>query len=222
MKILVVDDEPTLLETVTNRLTREGYIVLTAASAEEGWKKFREQRPDLIVLDVMLPGRSGFELSRIIRQESKVPILFLSARAQDSDRLKGFEVGGDDYITKPFNLQELSARVKAIMRRSAPAEKPSVIVAGNLKIDADRHEAWLSESLLELSPKEFALLHFLASHPGKVFSREALLDRVWGPEAYVNPRTVDVHIRWLRKHVEEDDGNPQRIHTVRGVGYRFM
>lgn len=222
MKILVVDDESTLLETVSTRLARDGHFVLTAETAEDAWRKFREQRPDLIVLDVMLPGRSGFELSRIIRQESKVPILFLSARSQDADRLKGFEVGGDDYLTKPFNLQELSARVRAILRRVAAPEKKSLIVSGELKIDAELHEATLNGVPLELSPKEFALLHFLASNPGKVFSREALLDRVWGPEAYVNPRTVDVHVRWLRKHVEKDDANPERIQTVRGVGYRFL
>ncbi len=222
MKVLVVDDEPTLLETVSARLERDGHAVITAQTAEDGWKKFKEARPDLLVLDVMLPGRSGFELSRIIRQESKVPILFLSARSQDADKLKGFEVGGDDYLSKPFNLTELSARVKAILRRVTTPEKPSLIVSGNLKIDAVRHEAFVHDKPVELAPKEFALLHFLASNPGKVFSREALLDRVWGPDAYVNPRTVDVHVRWLRKHVEIDDTNPERIQTVRGIGYRFI
>lgn len=222
MKVLVVDDEATLLETVTNRLQRDGYMVLSAATAEDAWKRFREHRPDLIVLDVMLPGRSGFELSRIIRQESKVPILFLSARSQDADKLKGFEVGGDDYLTKPFNLSELSARVRAILRRIAAPEKKTLIVVGELRIDSDRHEAFLGDRQLELAPKEFALLHFLASNPGKVFSREALLDRVWGPDAYVNPRTVDVHMRWLRKHIEDDDANPAHLQTVRGVGYRYV
>jgi DNA-binding response OmpR family regulator len=221
MKILVVDDEQALLEAVATRLSRDGHVVLSAPTAEDAWKRFREQRPDLIVLDVMLPGRSGFELSRIIRQESKVPILFLSARTQDADRLKGFEVGGDDYLTKPFNLAELSARVRAILRRSAEPQKANIVVSGDLKIDAERHEAWLGTRQLELAPKEFALLHFLAAHPGKVFSREVLLDRVWGPDAYVNPRTVDVHVRWLRKHIEVDDTKPERLQTVRGIGYRF-
>jgi two-component system alkaline phosphatase synthesis response regulator PhoP len=222
MKILVVEDEETLLDTVTNRLSRDGYVVVGSTNAEDAWKMFREERPDLLVLDVMLPGRSGFDLSRAIRQESKVPIIFLSARAAEQDRIRGFEVGGDDYVTKPVNLTELSARVRAILRRSTPAEKPKVVVCGNLKIDTERHEAWLGDKKLELAPKEFTLLHFFASNPGKVFTREALLDRVWGPEAYVNPRTVDVHVRWLRKHIEADDKRPDRIQTVRGVGYRFV
>ena len=221
MKVLVVDDEPSLVEAVGNRLSRDGHVVLTAATAEEAWKRFKEHRPDLIVLDVMLPGRSGFDLSRFIRQQSKVPILFLSARAQDSDRLKGFEVGGDDYLTKPFNLAELSARVRAILRRSSGEEPPKTISNGELKMDLDRHEAWLNGKLLELSPREFSLLYFLASNPGKVFSRDTLLDRVWGPDAYVHPRTVDVHVRWLRQKIERDDTRPEKILTVRGVGYRF-
>lgn len=221
MKVLVVDDEPTLLEAVSKRLTRDGYMVLQAATAEDGWRRFREHRPDLIVLDIMLPGRNGYELARIIRQESKVPIVFLSARSMDGDRLKGFEVGADDYLTKPFNLAELSARVRAVLRRTEPPEKASVITSGNLRVDSDRHEAYLDEKPLSLAPKEFALLYFLVSNPGKVFTRETLLDRVWGPEAYVSPRTVDVHVRWLRKHVERDDTNPERILTVRGIGYRF-
>lgn len=222
MKILVVEDEETLLDTVTNRLSRDGYVVVGSTNAEDAWKMFREERPDLLVLDVMLPGRSGFDLSRAIRQESKVPIIFLSARVAEQDRIKGFEVGGDDYVTKPVNLTELSARVRAILRRSTPSEKPKIVVCGDLKIDTERHEAWLGDRRLDLAPKEFTLLHFFASNPGKVFTREALLDRVWGPEAYVNPRTVDVHVRWLRKHIETDDKRPDRIQTVRGVGYRFV
>jgi len=221
MKVLVVDDEPTLLEAVSKRLARDGYLVLQAATAEDGWRKFREQRPDLIVLDIMLPGRNGFELARIIRQDSSVPILFLSARSMDSDRLKGFEVGADDYLTKPFNLAELSARVRAVLRRSEAPKKAAVITSGNLRVDSDRHEAHIDDKPLALAPKEFALLYFLISNPGKVFTRETLLDRVWGPDSYVSHRTVDVHVRWLRKHIEKDDTNPERILTVRGVGYRF-
>ena len=222
MKVLVVDDEPGLVEAVSNRLRRDGYAVLTAASAEDAWRKFRKDRPDLIVLDVMLPGRSGFDLSKVIRQESSVPILFLSARVAEDDRLKGFEVGGDDYLTKPFNLSELSARVRAILRRAVPPTDEDIVVSGDLILDAAKHEAKLGGETLDLSPKEFALLHYLASHPDKVFSREALLNRVWGPDAYVTPRTVDVHIRWLRKRIEKDATNPERIQTVRGVGYRFV
>lgn len=221
MRILVVDDEPTLLEAVSKKLVRDGYQVSQATTAEDGWRRFRDQKPDLILLDVMLPGRSGFDLARTIRQESKVPILFLSARSMDTDRLRGFEVGGDDYITKPFNLAELSARVKAVLRRTEPAANATQITSGNLTVDLDRHEALLDGNPLPLAPKEFALLHFLMSNPGKVFTRDVLLDRVWGLDAFVSPRTVDVHIRWLRKHIEKDDQNPERIQTVRGVGYRF-
>ncbi len=222
MKILIVEDEPSLLETIARQLSKDGHTVVTSQTAEDAIKQFRLQRPDLIVLDVMLPGRSGFELSRVIREESKVAILFLSARASESDRLQGFEVGGDDYLTKPFNLAELSARVRAILRRSIPASDAKPISVGSLKVDPDRHEAWVRESRLELKPKEFALLYFLASNPGKVFTRDALLDRVWGPDAYVTPRTIDVHVSWLRKQIEAGNGESPRIVTVRGIGYKFV
>lgn len=222
MKVLVIDDEPTLLDTVSGRLSRDGFVVVTSQTAEEGLKQFRLQRPDLIVLDVMLPGRSGFDLSKVIRDESKVPILFLSARATDQDRLKGFESGGDDYLTKPFNLAELSARVRAILRRSKVTPDSKPITSGNLSVDPERHEAWVGDRRLDLKPKEFALLFFLASNPGKVFTRDSLLDRVWGPEAYVTPRTVDVHVSWLRKQIETDSESPERLLTVRGIGYKFV
>lgn len=222
MKVLVIDDEPTLLETIASRLSRDGYVVVTSKSAEEGIKQFRLQRPDLIVLDVMLPGRSGFDLSKVIREESKVPILFLSARATEHDRLKGFESGGDDYLTKPFNLSELSARVRAILRRSKSIPETKPISSGSLTIDPERHEARVGEKRLDLKPKEFALLLFLASNPGKVFSRDAILDRVWGQDAYVTPRTVDVHVSWIRKQLEVDGESQERLLTVRGIGYKFV
>jgi DNA-binding response OmpR family regulator len=222
MKILVVEDEPSLLETIARQLSKDGHTVVTSSTAEEAVKHFRLQRPDLIVLDVMLPGRSGFELAKTIRDESKMPILFLSARASETDRLKGFEVGGDDYLTKPFNLAELSARIRAILRRSKPTLEAKPINVGTLTVDPDRHEAWVRDNRLELKPKEFALLYFLASNPGKVFTRDALLDRVWGPDAYVTPRTVDVHVSWLRKQIESGNGESPRIVTVRGIGYKFV
>ncbi|MCW5945420.1 MAG: response regulator transcription factor [Fimbriimonadales bacterium] len=222
MKILVVEDEPSLLETIARQLSKDGHTVVTSSTAEDAVKHFRLQRPDLIVLDVMLPGRSGFELAKTIRDESKMPILFLSARASETDRLKGFEVGGDDYLTKPFNLAELSARIRAILRRSKPTSEAKPINVGTLTVDPDRHEAWVRDNRLELKPKEFALLYFLASNPGKVFTRDALLDRVWGPDAYVTPRTVDVHVSWLRKQIESGNGESPRIVTVRGIGYKFV
>lgn len=221
MTILVVDDEPILREMVTRRLVKDGYKVTAAESAEQAWLHFRKQQPDLIILDVMLPGRTGFDLSKTIRQHSQVPILFLSARAGEEDRLRGFSVGGDDYLTKPFNLAELSARVAAILRRTYPTEAPSDVIAGNIRIDADRCEAFLGDAKLDLTPREFALLHFFVSHPGKVFRRETLIERVWGPNAFVTPRTVDVHVRWLREKIEDDPARPRHILTARGFGYRF-
>lgn len=221
MKILVVDDDPDLLETVSRRLRRDGFDVVCRESAEGALATARQDRPDLIVLDVMLPGRSGFDLAKVLTSESKVPILFLSARASAEDRITGFESGGDDYLTKPFNLAELSARVQAILRRTRGVAGGKEVVRGSLRIDPDLHEAWIGDTKLDLKPKEFALLHFLASNPEKVFSREALLDRVWGPDAYVTPRTVDVHVSWLRKQLEAVSDSPQIV-TVRRVGYRLQ
>lgn len=221
MKVLLVEDEATIVETVSLKLRREGYTVFSCATAEEGMRIHRQVKPDLLLLDAMLPQRSGFELCRAIRKESQVPIIFLTARASDSDRVTGLEMGADDYITKPFNLAELAARVKAVLRRSNSEKPVDAVESGNLRLDPSRHEATLGGQPLELSPKEFQLLHFLMRYPGQVFSRDTLLDRVWGQDAFVSPRTVDVHVRWLRQRVELDASNPVRIVTIRGVGYRF-
>ncbi len=222
MKILIVDDEQAIAETIEIKLRKEGYTTFLAGSAEEAGRIFRLAKPDLILLDVMLPNRSGFEFCRMVRRDSAVPIIFLTARTSEEDRVQGFDIGGDDYITKPFSLAEVAARVKSVLRRSN-AEPPSEVVeAGNLRIDPGTHEAWKDSQPLALSPKEFALLSFLARNPGQVFSREALLDRVWGQDAYVTSRTVDVHIRWLRERIEEAPSQPRRIQTVRGVGYKFV
>lgn len=221
MKLLIVDDEPAILETVETKLRREGFTTFVADSAEEGLRLFRRVRPDLIVLDIMLPNRSGYDLCRTIRKDSSTPILFISARADEADRVKGLELGADDYMVKPFNLSELAARVKAILRRATGETVQESIERGNLRIDPKSHEATLDGESLPLSPKEFALLHFFASHPGQVFSRETLLDRVWGRDAFVSARTVDVHVRWLRTRIEPDANNPVRLLTVRGVGYKF-
>lgn len=221
MKLLIVDDEPAILETVETKLRREGFTTFVADSAEEGLRLFRRVRPDLIVLDIMLPNRSGYDLCRTIRKDSSTPILFISARADETDRVKGLELGADDYMVKPFNLSELAARVKAILRRATGETVQESIERGNLRIDPKSHEATLDGETLPLSPKEFALLHFFARHPGQVFSRETLLDRVWGRDAFVSARTVDVHVRWLRTRIEPDANNPVRLLTVRGVGYKF-
>lgn len=222
MKLLIVDDEPAILETVEIKMRREGFSTFTADSAEEALRLFRRVRPDLVILDVMLPGRSGFDLCRAIRKDSATPILFVSARADEADRVQGLELGADDYLAKPFNLGELAARVKAILRRSTGETVPETIERGNLRIDPRSHETTLNGEPLALSPKEFALLSFLARNPGQVFSRETLLDRVWGRDAYVSARTVDVHIRWLRTRIEPEPDNPVRLQTIRGVGYKFV
>lgn len=223
MKILVVDDESTILETVEHKLRREGHTVFTADSAEEGMRVYRLVKPDLMLLDVMLPGRSGFEFAKAVRRDNQVPIIFLTARTSEKDRIEGLELGGDDYIVKPFSLAELAARVKSVLRRSRMGEASAEPVeSGDLRIDPRTHTVSLDGRELSLSPKEFALLHFLASHPGQVFSRDTLLDRVWGQDAYVSARTVDVHVRWLREHVETEPSKPVRLVTVRGVGYKFV
>lgn len=222
LKLLIVDDEPTLLETVDLRMRKEGYTTFTADSAEEAMRLYKRVKPDLVILDIMLPHRSGHDFCRAVRKESEVPIIFLTARADDKDRLAGFEMGADDYVTKPFNLSELAARVRAVLRRSSVEGVVEPVESGNLKLDPRSHEATLNDAALTLSPKEYALLYFLMKNTGQVFSRETLLDRVWGRDAYVSERTVDVHVRWLRQRIEPDADHPVRILTIRGVGYRFV
>ncbi len=222
MTILVVDDETTILETVETKLRKEGYTTFTADSAEEGMRLARMVKPDLVLIDVMLPQRSGFDLCRAIRRNSTVPVIFLTARASEEDRVHGLELGGDDYVVKPFSLAELVARIKSVLRRTGGDHASGVIETAHLRIDPRTHETWIKGKPVNLSPREFALLHFLARHSGQVFSREALLDRVWGQETYVSSRTVDVHVRWLRERLEDDPSKPVHLLTVRGVGYKFV
>jgi DNA-binding response OmpR family regulator len=222
MKVLIVEDERPLRETIEIRLRKDGFTTFSAESAEEGMFLYRRVRPDILVLDIMLPNRPGTDLCKAIRKESSVPIIFLTARAADEDRLRGFELGADDYIVKPFNLAELSARIKAVLKRSGPEARIERVESGTLVVDPSGHDAFIDGEKLSLTPREFALLHFLMSHPGQAFTREALLDRVWGPDAYVTPRTVDVHVRWLRTKIETDPESPKRIVTLRGLGYKFV
>lgn len=222
MKVLVVDDEPTILETIENRLRREGFTVFRAGTAEEGMRLFKQARPDLLILDLMLPQRSGQDLCRAIRRDSQVPIIFLTAKTSESDRVAGFEMGADDYVTKPFSLAELTARVRAVLRRATGEAPPEPVQVGRIRLDPKSHEAWLGDSPMNLAPKEYALLYFLARNPGQVFTRDVLLDRIWGQDAFVGPRTVDVHIRWLRERIEEDPSRPKHLVTVRGIGYKFV
>lgn len=224
MKVLVVDDEQAIVEAVSYNLKKEGFGVLTAADAEQCLELVRRETPDLVLLDIMLPSASGFDLCRLLRKQGDIPIIMLTARADETDRIVGLELGADDYVTKPFNMRELMARVKSVLRRSTNEETPAnqPMQSGNLTIDPNRYEVRLSDQPITLSPKEFELLRFLMAHPGQVFSRHVLLDRVWGAEAYVEERTVDVHIRWLREKLETNPSQPIRLLTVRGVGYKFV
>lgn len=229
-KILVVEDDPAIRDALTYNLTREGYEVGAVGDGVAALAAARKNPPDLVVLDLMLPELDGFDVTRTLRKESDVPILMLTARDDEIDRVLGLELGADDYLTKPFSMRELLARVKAMLRRSqlgrAEAEpqkndKGKVLTSGNLEIDQTRHEVKLNAKVLELKPKEYDLLFFLAQNQGQAFSREQLLERVWGWEFSGGSRTVDVHVRWLRSKIEKDAENPARIVTVRGVGYRF-
>jgi DNA-binding response OmpR family regulator len=230
-RILVVEDDLTLLETLEYNLAAEGYEVITAADGLTALEVAREEQPDLILLDLMLPRLDGFEVCRILRRETNVPILMLTARADEVDRVVGLEVGADDYLTKPFSMRELLARVKALLRRvrlireEVAGEKglpdSEQLAFDDLVIDLDRREVVIRDEALRLKPKEFELLAFLARHPGMALSRDLLLERVWGWDYGGGSRTVDVHVRWLREKVEADPANPERIVTVRGVGYCF-
>jgi two-component system alkaline phosphatase synthesis response regulator PhoP len=218
--VLVVDDEPAIQELVRFTLERDGFQVAVAGDGWEGLNQARALHPDLVVLDLMLPGLDGMALCRALRAEMDVAVLMLTARKEESDRVAGLELGADDYVTKPFSPRELAARVRAILRRargpSAPPAAPEV-----LSIDADRRRVILRGETIELTYTEFELLRTLYEAPGRVFSREELLSRVWGDDFYGDSRTVDVHVRHLREKLHEDSTKPQFIETVRGVGYRF-
>lgn len=224
-KILIVEDDPNLLETLKYNLQRENYEVVTATDGEQGLEIALDSSPDLVILDIMLPKINGFEICRILRRKSTVPILMLTARTDETDKVVGLELGADDYVTKPFSLKELLARVRAMLRRAQATEVPifaeKPLKIGDLEIDIERHRISLRGSSLELTPKEFDLLAFLARNRGLVFSREKLLEKVWGYEYAGDSRTVDVHIRWLRQKIEADPSNPRHLITVRGAGYKL-
>ena len=221
--ILVVDDEPTLRETLAEALDADGFRVITAADGREALACFREHRPDLVVLDLMLPELSGIEVCRIIRQESGIPILMLTAKSSEVDKVVGLELGADDYVTKPFSLRELTARIRALLRRTEqPAgEGPASVAVGDLTVDLAGHRLLRDGAPVPLKPKVFELLAFLVRNPGQVFSREQLLERVWGYDFAGETRTVDVHVHWLRAAIEPEPASPTIVQTVRGVGYVF-
>jgi two-component system, OmpR family, response regulator len=222
-KILVVEDDPNILEALKYNLGREGYDTLTAVDGAQAIEAARANKPALIILDIMLPKMSGFEVCRILRKEMAVPIIMLTARDDEIDKITGLDLGADDYMTKPFSMRELMARVRAMLRRM---EIKTVITDtttkfGDLEIDIRHHMITRAGIALNLSPKEFDLLVFLAGNKGLVFSRDQLLEKVWGYEYSGDTRTVDVHIRWLREKIENNSEEPKRLITVRGVGYKF-
>lgn len=223
--VLVVEDEASLASTLSYNLRKNGFHVLQAADGVEGLQAARSGNPDVIVLDLMLPRMDGIEVTRRLRADSDVPIIMLTAKSEELDKVVGLEVGADDYLTKPFSMRELMARVRALLRRSAarpPAEGASTVTAGKLVLDLRGRTVRRDGADVQLKPKEFDLLSFLAKNAGQVFTREQLLEHVWGYQFFGGSRTVDVHVRWLREKLEESPGSPQHLLTVRGVGYKFV
>ena len=230
--ILIVEDEPALRDTLAYNLKKDGFTVEAVGDGRSALESARRLKPDLIVLDLMLPEIDGFEVCRILRKEMITPILMLTARDDEIDRVVGLEVGADDYLTKPFSMRELMARVKAQLRRSRllreeigksneAQKQQEKLKFGNLVINLTRREVTLDDEPLALKPQEYELLVFFAEHKGQMLSREFVLERVWGWDFIGDSRTVDVHVRWIRQKIEADPGNPKRIVTVRGGGYRF-
>ena len=223
--ILVVEDETTLRETLAEALEAEGFQVVQAGDGRAALARFRADRPDLVILDLMLPELSGIEVCRIIRAESGVPIVMLTAKDSELDKVVGLELGADDYVTKPFSLRELSARIRALFRRSEQAATsvggPSIVDLGRVQVDLAGHRLLRDGQALPIKPKAFELLAFLLRNPGQAFTRDQLLEHVWGYDYAGETRTVDVHVHWLRSTLEDDASAPQFIHTVRGVGYVF-
>ena len=226
-KVAIIEDDRTLADLLRYNLSREGFTVVAAADGNSGLELIRREKPDAIIMDVMLPGMDGFELTRMLRRESALPVLMLTARSDEIDKVLGLELGADDYLTKPFSMRELLARVKAMLRRGELAKQEATAVvgatikAGDIELDPSRHLLVVSGSVVEATPKEFDLLQFMMNNRGQVFSREGLLDRVWGYDYPGDSRTVDVHVRWLRQKIEVDSSNPKHLLTVRGVGYKF-
>lgn len=224
--MLLVDDEQIIRDTVAEALEADGLRVVTAADGREALQRFRDEQPDLVLLDLMLPVLSGMEVCRILRRESAVPIIMLTARDSEVDKVVGLEVGADDYVTKPFSLRELQARVRAHLRRqtastpTSPASSvPAPIALGPVMVDLAGHRLLRDGRPIPVKPKAFELLAFLLRHPGQVFTRDQLLEQVWGYDYAGETRTVDVHVHWLRGHIETDPGSPRFLQTVRGVGY---
>lgn len=221
-KILIVEDEAKLAETLAYNLREEGHEAIIASDGPSGLEKARKDRPDLIILDLMLPKMDGLEVCRLIRRDSDVPIIMLTAKSREIDKVVGLEIGADDYVTKPFSMIEMLARIKAGLRRSvAQVRGEAVHRAGDLELDVARHRVLVAGAEVELRPKEFELLKILLANKGRVIDRTTLLQRVWGEDEYIDAGTVDVHVRRLREKIESEPGRPTRVLTVRGLGYKY-
>ncbi len=226
-KILVVDDEKDIVDLIAYNLEKEGFAVLKAYDGEEALELIGSKDPHLVILDLMLPGIRGLEVCKFIRKNpetASLPIIMLTAKGEEIDKILGLEMGADDYITKPFSVRELIARVRAVLRRvesQKETEAKETFTFKSMHIDYNTYEVTADDKKVDLSPTEFRLLKFFSQHPGRVYTRDQLLDHVWGDEAFVEPRTVDVHIRRLRAQIEKDTENPEYILTVRGAGYKF-
>jgi len=223
-RILIIEDEKAIADAVAHTLTREGFEPKVAGDGTAGLHLADSFKPDLVILDLMLPGIDGLEVCRLLRRRSTVPIIMLTAKAAEVDRVVGLEVGADDYVTKPFSMRELVARVRAALRRQemlAQASRAPSFDDGNLVIDLERPSVELAGKAVTLSPRELSLLRVLLLHRGRVRTRQQLLSEAWGEDEYIDPRTVDVHVRWLRKKIERDPERPEYIETIRGIGYRF-
>lgn len=222
-KILVIDDEKNIVELLKYNLEKEGYDVVCAYDGIEAINTARQERPDLIILDIMLPGQGGLEVCRIIRKETKTPIIMATAKGDEIDKILGLELGADDYVTKPFSPRELVARVKAVLRRtSSKLDEKDELVFDELTINLMKHEVRKNGTEVDLKPKEFDLLKLLTTNPGKVFTRDFLLEQLWGYDYLGDTRTVDVHMRRLRQKIEADPANPRFLRTVHGIGYKFQ
>ena len=223
-KILIIEDEENILEAVKYTLTLEGYDVFTSVDGEDGLENAQEIKPDLVLLDVMLPKMDGFEVCRILRKDLEMPVFMISAKAEEIDRVVGLEMGADDYITKPFSMRELVVRVRNSLRRAAlnpQVDELEILKFGELEIHLTSHMAIVSGEEVSMKPKEFDLLYLLASHKGRAFTRDQILQRLWDDEYIGDVRTVDVHVRWIREKIEVNPSRPEKLVTIRGVGYRF-
>ena len=224
-RILIIEDERSLAETIQYNLEREGFAVIVAHDGEQGLERFRADRPSLVILDLMLPRLSGLDVCRIIRRESDVPVIMLTAKDTEADKVAGLELGADDYVTKPFSMRELVSRVRANLRRagtrrSAPVDE--VVVGGPIEMDVARHEVRIRGSPADLPPKEFELLETFLRRRGRLLTRDFLIDTVWGPGYFGDTKTLDVHIKRLRQKIETDPHHPEHLVTVRGLGYKFV